>query len=195
MAIYELEASKISKLPAVKFKDVDLQERADLQRLLRDDVEVIAPDTMVLAEEFGSWDDSRRRIDLLALDRDANLVVIELKRTKDGGHMELQAIRYAGMVTGMTFAQAVDAHQNYRDERKIGGSAREAILDFLQWGEPVEDDFGSDVRIVLVSADFSKELTTAVPFLNDRDLDIRCVRMKPYLFDDRVLVDVQQVAP
>ncbi len=53
---------------------------------------MIAPDLLVVSEEFGEWDDSRRRIDLLAIDRDANLVVIELKRTEDGGHMELQAI-------------------------------------------------------------------------------------------------------
>ena len=50
---------------------------------------------LVVAEEFGDWEESKRRIDLLGLDRDATLVVIELKRTDDGGHMELQAIRYA----------------------------------------------------------------------------------------------------
>ena len=61
-----------------------MQERRDLQRLLRENVEVIAPDTLVIAEEFGDWEDSRRRIDLLAIDRSANLVVIELKRTEDG---------------------------------------------------------------------------------------------------------------
>jgi len=33
-------------------------------------------------------------------------VVIELKRTNDGGHMELQAIRYASMVSAMTFERA-----------------------------------------------------------------------------------------
>lgn len=30
----------------------------------------------------------------------ANLVIIELKCTQDGGHMELHAIRYAAMVAG-----------------------------------------------------------------------------------------------
>ena len=34
---------------------------------------------------------------LLCIDREANLVVVELKRTEDGGHMDLQAIRYAAM--------------------------------------------------------------------------------------------------
>jgi hypothetical protein len=56
----------------------------------------------VIAEEFSEWEDSRRRIDLLGGDRDGNLVVIELKRTEDGGHMELQAIRYAAMVSALT---------------------------------------------------------------------------------------------
>jgi RecB family endonuclease NucS len=44
----------------------------------------------LVAAEFGDWEDSRRRIDLLAIDKAANLVVIELKRTEDGGHMELE---------------------------------------------------------------------------------------------------------
>jgi hypothetical protein len=68
---------------------------------------VLGDDLYVQTEEFGEWEDSRRRIDLLAIDQQANLVVIELKRTTDGGHMELQAIRYASMISAMTFERAV----------------------------------------------------------------------------------------
>ena len=39
---------------------------------------------LVIADEFSDWEDSRRRIDLLAIDRNANLVVIELKRDEVG---------------------------------------------------------------------------------------------------------------
>lgn len=195
MAIYEVDSDAIQPLSEARFADLGLKERADLQRLLRDRVEVVAEGSMVIAEEFGDFEESRRRIDLLALDRDANLVVIELKRGEDGGHMDLQAIRYAAMVTGMTFAQAVSAHQSYLSARGLGGDAQESLLEFLGWDEPDEDQFGREVRIVLVSAEFSKELTTAVMFLNDRDLDVRCVRLRPYVWEDRVLVDVQQVLP
>ena len=62
-------------------------ERNDLQRLLRSQIDVLGDELYVLTEEFGEWEDSRRRIDLLAIDPQANLVVIELKRTNDGGHM------------------------------------------------------------------------------------------------------------
>ena len=50
-------------------------------------------------------------------------------------------------------------------------------------------------RIVLVSENFGKELTTAVLWLRDRDIDIRCVRLRPYEDGGRRLIDVQQIIP
>src|SRR5215470_12922041 len=108
MPIFEITQSAIRRLNETTFGAAGIRERADLQRLLRSNIGVVSPDTLVVAEEFGEWEDSRRRIDLLGLDREANLVVIELKRTEDGGHMELQAIRYAAMVSTLTFDKVAD---------------------------------------------------------------------------------------
>jgi hypothetical protein len=196
MAIFELTPDQIRRIPETTFSLAGLRERYDLQRLLRSQFDVISPDTLVIAEEFGEWDSSHRRIDLLGIDKDADLVVVELKRTEDGGYMELQSIRYGAMVSAMTFEQAVEVYANLL--RKTGGDPDEAlatILSFLEWAEPDEDRFAQDVRIVLVAADFSKELTTSVMWLNEKGLDIRCIRLKPYSDNGRVLIDVQQVIP
>jgi RecB family endonuclease NucS len=107
MAIFEITTDTIRKIEPTTFDAAGLKERYDLQRLLRKQIDVIVPDMhrdaratlLVIAVEFGEWDECKRRIDLLALDKDGNLVVIELKRTEDGGHMELQAVRYASMVS------------------------------------------------------------------------------------------------
>ena len=146
----------------------------------------------MIAEEFGAWDDSRRRIDLLAIDKEGCIVVIELKRTEDGGHMELQAIRYAAMVSAMTFDQAVDTFATYLKRRDDDRDARATILDFI---DIEEESFGQDVRIVLASAEFSKELTTAALWLREQTVDIRCVRIQPYGTPENTLLDVQQVVP
>jgi hypothetical protein len=94
MPIYEVTDKEILPVEETTFNFVGLQERRDLQRLLRDHIEVIAPETLLISEEFDEWEDAKRRIDLLAIDKNANLVAIELKRTEDGGFMELQCIRY-----------------------------------------------------------------------------------------------------
>jgi hypothetical protein len=196
MPIYEFASEEIRPLTKTTFGHVQLQERRDLQRLLRANIAVVAPNTLVIAEEFGDWDESRRRIDLLGIDRDANLVVIELKRTEDGGHMELQALRYAAMVSTMTFDQAADVFARYLTQiGKAETDARAELLDFLGWDEPDEDAFAQDIRIVLASAEFSRELTTSVLWLIERGIEIRCVRLQPYGLDSRILVDVQQIIP
>jgi hypothetical protein len=195
MPIFELTADKLIKIQETSFSVARVREREDLQRLLRDQVEIISPDTLIIAEEFSEWDDSRRRIDLLGVDKNANLVVFELKRTEDGGHMELQALRYAAMVSTMTLDRAIEVYSDYLSKRGSGGDAEQSLLEFLEWDDASRDRFAQDVRIVLVSAEFSKELTTSVLWLNDYGLDIRCVRIKPYNDNGRTLVDIEQVIP
>jgi hypothetical protein len=110
--------------------------------------------------------------------------------------MELQSIRYAAMVSTMTFERAEDIHAQFLG--RIDGSpeqSRSRLLEFLGWDEPDEEGFAQDVRIILVSEDFGKELTTAVLWLREREIDIRCIRFRPYLDGDKRLVDVQQIIP
>jgi hypothetical protein len=195
MPIYEIKADQISRLEETTFGQAGLKERNDLQRLLRTQIDIIAPDVLVIAEEFGDFEDSKRRIDLLGIDKKANLVVIELKRTDDGGHMDLQSLRYAAMVSTMTYERALDEFRNYLANDKILKDAEQELLHFLEWEEPNQEIFAQDVRIVLASAEFSKEITSTVLWLNDYGLDIRCVRMKPYKDNGRTLVDIEQIIP
>lgn len=199
MPLYEVTEEGLERRPPAAFAALGMYERADLQRLLRDDISALDEDLLVIAEEFGNWEDARRRIDLLALDKAGRLVVIELKRTDDGGHMELQAIRYAAMVSSMGFAEVADAYSAHRAKHRpdAEGTAQAELAAFLDAGEGAEDPvISTDVRIMLVSADFGREITTAVLWLNGFEgMDIRCVRLVPYEIDDKVLLDIQQVLP
>jgi hypothetical protein len=195
MAIFRMTESCMEKISETTFTQEKLLERRDLQRRIKADISVLSPDLMVVTEEFGEWEDSSRRIDLLCLDRQARLVVVELKRTEDGGHMELQAIRYAAMVSSMTFEQLVDAHARFIGGAEARQRAESSVLSFLGWDAPTDGSLSGDVRVILVAANFSTELTTAVLWLNKRGLDITCIRLKPYRLDGQILVDIQQIIP
>lgn len=195
MPLYQITNDALLELPSTSFQQESLWERRDLQRLLKANIHALDENIMVIAEEFGDWSESGRRIDLLAIDRDANLVVIELKRTDDGGHMELQAIRYAAMVANMTWDQAKFSFQKYLSENQVDADAESLLCEFLGWSSPREDDFAQNVRIVLASANFSKEITTSVLWLNDRDLDISCIRLSLHKIDDKLVLSADQIIP
>jgi len=195
--LFEMTQDELVERPATTFMDLGLGERRDLQRLLRDSIQVLGEDLKVVSEEFGEWEDAKRRIDLLALDRTGHLVVVELKRDS-GTHMELQAIRYAAMVSAMTFEQVAAAYSKYLAARGNPQhlDAVSDLLEFLDHNDEADPTLSSDVRILLVAADFNREITTAVLWLNRFEgLDIRCVRLLPHHLDGKTYLDIEQVIP
>jgi len=195
MPLYRVTKDRLEPVKQTSFIEERLLERKDLQRLLKADISVIGDDMMVIAEEFGDWEESNRRIDLLCLDKQARLVVVEIKRTDDGGHMELQAIRYAAMVSSMTLDQAIAAYARMLATADAEVAARREILEFLELDSAEDAELTDEIRIVLVSANFSTELTTSVIWLNRHGIDLTCVRLKPYRMGDELLVDAAQIIP
>ncbi len=72
--LYEVMDDGLKRRPPAAFAALGMYEKADLQRLLRDDISALDEDLFVIAEEFGNWEDARRRIDLLALSAARTLV-------------------------------------------------------------------------------------------------------------------------
>lgn len=173
--------------------DLKIRERTDLQRLLRDNIEIVSKGTLIISEEYTGWVGSLRRIDLLGIDPDGTLVVFELKRTEDGGHMDLQGIRYAAMASLLSFKEVVEVYAAYLSKCQRDEDAESLLRDHLD--PEIGGEVASAVRIVLVSADFGQEMTTTVLWLNQRGLDIRCVRMVPYDDGGSIYFDVQQIIP
>ena len=209
MAIYKIEGNnkKLVKVDTTSLGEEGVWERK-LQRMLLDQPEVLEEGLLIIAEEFGNWQDSNRRIDLLGLDTDGRLVVVELKRGETGGHMDLQAIRYAAMVANMTYSQAVDAYQEYLDKRaRVEGAndepddAENRLREHLPSNDQDDPVIHTEIpRIILASENFGKELTTCVMWLNDswlRDAgqEIKCVRLQPHRNGDEVLIEASLVIP
>lgn len=195
MPLYAIADKNLTKLDKTTYPLEGLQERYDLQEAIKHNIDIVAPDCLVISEEFSDWEDSRRRIDLLAIDKQANLVVIELKRDEIGAHMELQALRYAAMISTMSFAKACEYYQSYLLKHEQEGNAKEKLLQFVDLDETDLVDFGKDIRIILASADFGKELTTTAIWLRDKGVDICCVRLTPYNFKGEILINAEQIIP
>ena len=204
MPLFEMTDNDFRKIDPTSFGNENIKERLDLQRLLKDHIGEIAPGCMVISEEFSNWEDCQRRIDLLCVDMQGHLVVVELKRGQTGQHMDLQALRYAAMVSAMRFEEAVETFEKHvRVKSGEPGGCAEELRKFMANGDdedvPLEPEpkfnLNGDVRIILVSEGFSIELTTTVLWLQNRGVDIRCVKMTPYRHEGKLLVQTEQVIP
>ncbi len=196
MAIYKMVGDKerLDKVAPSSFGQEGVLERSDLQRLLREQPEVLEEDLFIITEEFSNWEGSGRSIDLLGLDATGRLVVVELKRGETGEHADLQAIRYAAMISTMTLQQAIDAHRQYLNKRNRDGDAEVEIARHLEKNEGAR--FASEKpRIILASEGFSSELTTCALWLNETGLDVTCVRVQPHRSGSELLIETSQIIP
>jgi hypothetical protein len=96
----DAESKKISRLTSKTFTELGLLERFDIQEWIAGSPEMLGEDLLIIAKEHEL--PSRIRIDLLAVDRKANLVIIELKRDESGSAVEWQAIKYASYCSNFT---------------------------------------------------------------------------------------------
>ncbi len=196
MAIYKMVGDKewLDKVALTSFGQEGVLERSDIQRMLREQPEVLEEGLFIITEEFSNWEGSGRSIDLLGLDATGRLVVIELKRGETGEHMDLQAIRYAAMVSTITLQQAIEAHRSYLNKLDKEGDAEELVKEHLE--NPKCKGFSAErPRIVLLSEGFSPELTTCALWLNESGLDVTCIRMQPHRSGTELLVETSQVIP
>ncbi len=197
MSLYNVRFAEgtLSKVSPTTFSVSGIRERQDLQGVLRDHPEAISPDLMVISEEFSNWEDSASRIDLLCLNRKGNLGIVELKRD-DSRTMDVQAIRYAAMVSAMTPEDVVAAHAAYMTKRhRTDIDSWRAIRDFLGVDTDEEVTIGTAPRIILLASSFSKEVSTTVIWLNERGLDITCMQCQIYNIQGETYLDIEQVLP
>ncbi|PPL19214.1 hypothetical protein [Microterricola pindariensis] len=178
-----------------------LKERQHLQEWVIAHPEVLGSSIKIVAFEFGSWtghtgEKERDRLDVLALDGDGHLIVVELKRDKAPDTVEMQALKYAALVSRFTRDDLDRVHARYRTQtsgHEITASDAAAELD--AWAEITEDSLRLP-KIVLMATDFPQTVTATVVFLHQQlGLDIKLLVFQAYQTANDVLVTVSQHYP
>lgn len=191
------DLNKVSKITESSFTNLNIWERQHIQEWVRTNPEMLGEDLLVVSIEFDRFSNSSDRLDVLALDRSGNLVVIELKRDSAAGYADLQAIRYAAMVSSMTVEVLIPYYIAYRkkyyDETLSEGEAHDQIVRFVESDSFTE--FSNKPRIILCSEGFSQELTATVLWLSKYNIDISCVKITPYKVDQQVVIVPKVVIP
>lgn len=176
----DIEEKRLILLESKQFSELGLLERFDIQEWIDRSPAILGEELLVIAKELSL--PSGIRLDLLAIDRNGNLVIIELKRDDSGRDIEWQAIKYASYCSNFL---PNDLFQHYATYLEVDeDEAQLAIEEFM---DAELDALNKIQRIILAAQSFHSDVASAVLWLRDFGLDISCVRLRAYMDQDEDL--------
>lgn len=149
--------------------EVSITERHDLQEFISNSPDAffreLGLELFLVSKEIMPSKSVQDRIDLLAVDREGNSVIIELKGGNNKQQL-LQAISYVGMISQWTAEEFLEL---------LNEDRREMLTDFL---EVDLEDVNRAQRIVLIAEAFDYALLIGTEWVsNNYGVDVMCCRI------------------
>ena len=193
MYVIDQKTNRVKKLDSQKFKEANFEERKNLQEWIANEPSIFNEELLIIQKEFDGFDNTQERLDLLALDKDGNLVLIENKLDDTGRDVTWQALKYTSYCYTLKNDQVKDIFQKYLGSEK---NAEELIANFLNKKSFDEVDLNNEQRIILVSGSYRKEVTSTVLWLRNKYLlNIKCFEVSLSSLNGQYILDIEQIIP
>src|SRR5690625_527097 len=140
MFIIDKDKNRINELEQKTFSELGFRERENLQEWIANNPEALGEELLIIQKEFNGFNDTNERLDLLALDKEGNLVIIENKLDDSGRDVTWQALKYASYCSNLKKQQVVEIFQRYLDQKPTSSDhepqdAETVLLEFLEAGD------------------------------------------------------------
>ena len=89
MYLIDREKNRISRLEEKTFSELKFKEREHLQEWIANNPSSLGEELLIIQKEFSGFGETNERLDLLALDKVGNLVIIENGTLRDNHLIKL----------------------------------------------------------------------------------------------------------
>lgn len=191
------QTNRITKLKAMSFSELGFSERNHLQEWLANQPDALGEELLIIQKEFDGFDDTKERLDLLAIDKQGSLVIIENKLDDSGRNVVWQSLKYASYCSTLSKTQIGEIYQKYLDKGGPGKDAKALICEFLGKEDFAEVvlNLGNDQRLIMVAAEFRKEVTSTVLWLLKHRVFVKCFKATPFQDGPDLFLTVEQLIP
>jgi hypothetical protein len=199
--VFTVSGTQANPATAATLPEIGLSERQHLQEWVLAHPEILGPNIRIVTFEFDRWwaasGSPLDRLDILGLDRAGRLVVAELKRDAAPDTVEMQAIKYAAMVSRFTPESLGSQHARFLSSRGKAVTDEEALnaLEAHTEAQALTVETLRQPRIVVLAASFPPVVTATAVWLREMGLDISLMRFQAYRTDKETLVTVSQLLP
>jgi len=178
-----IEGREATELHPTQFSDQDLQEDDLREWILANPEEILGEDLLIIGREVqvANLNDG---IDLLALDRSGDLVVVELKRGALRGGVDFQSLKYVSYVSRWSYDDVKQQFEKFL-QSKWGADLYGEDATFQETVQAFCDDdyeINAEQRIILAGNTIRERIGSVVLWLREQDIDARIVEFS--LFRD-----------
>jgi hypothetical protein len=190
-------ANSITSLKLRTFGDLGFSERKNLQEWIAKEPSCLGEELLVIQKEFSGFSDTHERLDILALDKQGSLVLIENKLDDTGRDVTWQALKYASYCSRLSKENIRSIYQEFLAKTDPNADARDLITEFLEAEDYEEVTLNRSItqRIILIAANFRKEVTSTVLWLLNFKLRVQCFLVTPYSMGDQHFLNIEQIIP
>lgn len=203
---YDKDRNELIQVEETDFANEGLTEPRHIEAWIRKNPSILSggdeDDIMIIGEQETSL--TKKRLDLIGIDKFGYIVIIELKRNLAEKMTENQAITYASSLYFTNFAEACDIFAKYLQKNKEDLHIPEDV-DFSDEAEKtmrnfcasisVPEEFNRNQRIILVAGDFSQDLLSAVTWLILRGIKIECIKLRLYKDNNELFLLPMRILP
>lgn len=211
--MYSLNSSNAPiKIESTTFADLNLKEK-NIEEMLRVNLGMLfddADDETMLIVGQQVQTEAKTRSDLTAIDKDGNIVLIEIKRDKDDiikrlEAVEFQAVRYAAAYASIetpddlireVYSGYVEKHKDeFADHKELTSTeiAQLKLDKFIKNNQITS--FNKLQRIMIVASGFDDDSLSAIAWLNSNNVDISCYQICPYKYKDDIIITFDKILP
>ncbi len=188
--LYDVGGEGVSPLPPTKFADAGLYEK-HIEDWVEARPDLLGEELLIIGRQV-ALDEGKDILDLLAMDRQANLVIIELKRDLLGGAADLQPLRYAALISTWSHERVREQAEGYW---KTIGASRSTFAQEVEQFCDEEAQVNGDQRLILAGRDITARLGTVALWLRSHGIDTKVVTLSAFEHGDTLLVQPQVVIP
>ncbi|WP_316795349.1 hypothetical protein [Pedobacter agri] len=132
MFLIDSQTNTIRPLKKKTFTELQFRERTHLQGWIAANPQSLGENLLIIQKEFSNFSETNERLDLLALDKEGNLVIIENNLDDSGKDLTWQALKYAAYCRTVTKDQIEEIFQSYLKSAGIERAASQILEEFFE---------------------------------------------------------------
>jgi hypothetical protein len=196
MYIINKETNRIEKIETATFRQLGFKEREHLQEWIANNPSCLNEELLIIQKEFDGFNDTSERLDLLAIDKQGNLVIIENKLDDTGRDVTWQVLKYSSYCSTLNGSQIISIFNQYLSKIGSSDNAETILGEFLESDDYREKlNIGNSQRIVMIAGEFRKEVTSTVLWLLNYGLRVQCFKAIPYKLGEQLFLNLEQIIP